>query len=169
MKPRTPHLLRLLALGALALPLLGAPCTPQENTASLWLDPPISTMPRGAVFTVDVVADVTKGTLQAFELGVAVDVAHLAVLNVFPHEDFDDDSQLFVLIDLDLFSGTADRIVDLRHGESIPIGQVRLATLQVLAHTAGTGAISLTTRKLAAESGADLGISALAASVEVTP
>lgn len=160
--------LRALAFIALLVPLLGAHCGNSNNTATIWIDPPVTSVPVGTVFTVDVVADVTKGSLQAFELGVTTEVYSFAVFNVLPHDDFDDDGQLFLPVELNFVNGTTNRIVDLRHGDSLPTGQVRLATLSVLAHAVGSGSIELTTAALAAEGGASVAVTLVEGSVDVT-
>jgi hypothetical protein len=167
MRGLTPAL-RVLALLALVMPLVGARCGGSVNTATVWIDPPISSVPVGTIFTVDVVADVTKGSLQAFELGVTAEASTLAVFSVFPHGDFDDDGKLFLPVSIDFGAGTANRIVDLRHGAPLPMGQVRIATLQVIAHAAGSGSIEITTADLATEDGSPVSVSVLSASIDVT-
>jgi len=161
------ELTRVAALCLLGAALLGAQCGVNDDTATLRIEPPITQVLPGSVFTVDVIADVTKGTLQAFELAVQTEVSSFLVYNVLPHGEFDDDGSLFLPIDLNIVAGTASRIVDLRHGEPLPTGEVRIATLQIFAHSAGAGSIDFAVASLAAEGGAEVSVTPVSGFVTV--
>ncbi|MGI9643991.1 MAG: hypothetical protein ACR2O6_01615 [Ilumatobacteraceae bacterium] len=160
-------LARVAALFLMGASLVGAQCGVNDDTATLRIDPPITNVSPGTVFTVDVIADVTKGSLQAFELSIQTAISSFAVYNVLPNAEFDDDGALFLPVEFDHVAGTASRIVDLRHGEPLPTGEVRLATLQIFAHSAGAGSIDFAVASLAADGGAPVTVTPVSGTVTV--
>jgi len=158
-------------LALLAANMVAGQCGSVPPANRVYLDPPLSSIPPSSAFTVDIVADISQGSLQAFDLSVQGTPGTVLLIAAEPGDPggFDDDGQLFGTPTLDAQANTISGIVDLRHGNTAATGIVRLARLQIVSQTAGTATLSITDLKLADPTGTDLAASVTGATVDVGP
>jgi len=158
-------------LSLLAASLVAGQCGSDPPAIHVYIDPPLASVPPLTAFTVDIVADIAQGSLQAFDLSVQGTFGTLFLAAAQPSDpgEFDDDGQLFGTPTVDPQANTISGILDLRHGATAATGTVRLARLQIFSLTPGTGTVSITGVKLADPTGADLPASVTGATIDVAP
>lgn len=159
-------MMRLLAIAALAGLLMGPSCQPLPQAALSFSTPQVTT-PVATLFSVDLVLH-TDEAVQAFEIDAETDAPGVLILNAVPHAEFDDDGALFTSPVIDVVNGTAERIVDLRHGAPAS-GDVKLVTLYVWANELGNHQVRITATRLAGADGTQRGANTFPLDVTVTP
>ncbi len=161
---------RLLVALLTALPAILSPtCGPGGPSAGLSLAPSTTNPSVGSFFDVDLVVSVGATGLQAFEVALEIDPPIAAPWIAFEHAEFDDDGGLFLTPDLDLVGGTAERIVDLRHGPTAVTGTRRVATVRFLAFQAGAATLRFTGSVLSTSAGEAFTTLSLPAQIVIGP
>jgi hypothetical protein len=143
---RTPRLL-VAALVVLLSLQLGSSCSgggfndPQAPLAGVHVDPvQVFYFSGGYFLQVDVLVS-TGVPLQAFDLTLEWNTDVLEQVSIAPGA-FDDDGQFFGSVDVDPVSGRA-RFADLRHGGTGTTGEMRVASVWLLAASGGTANVSV--------------------------
>ncbi|MGH0035050.1 MAG: hypothetical protein ACQGVK_08470 [Myxococcota bacterium] len=161
--------LRGLVFAVLAGVVAGSACNKEPHEARLYFDPSDSTVSIGTWVEVDVVVDVSEGSLQAFELAFQATPSTSLWIAEARTSDFDDDGQLFVSPVSDFLAGTLERVVDLRHGATPVTGTVRLAHLRIVPLQAGTATVTISSAGLAGAKGQTFELNLEPLSIEVLP
>jgi len=87
----------------------------------------------GFIAVPDIVVS-TDQPFQAWNLKFSWDSNTISWAEAFPHDEFDDDGELFG--DTKFNADSLSRIVDLRHGSGAPLGAVRVARVLLVSDTA---------------------------------
>ncbi len=97
----------------------------------------------GATFTIALQFD-TAAQVQAVDLDVKYDPAHIKFLSIGPHPEFDDDGQLFPSVVVDESAGKIRDIRDSRHGPTSLSGKKKVASIQFRVETSQPSTIVAT-------------------------